>query len=288
MKILINNNIDSMDSPVIHSNDRGFLLGDGLFETIKVEKGHLLFFQEHYHRLAASALKLEIPFKFSLIELKNQCKQLLEINRISTAASLRITLSRGPSPKGIQAPLNPSPTLLITVTLSSSSRPISPTLYITDIKRNEASLLSRLKNLNCLELILARQEAIKAGYHEGLMLNTKGAITETSIGNLFALINEKIFTPRIEDGLLPGITRDTIIKIAAQIGKPITEKILYPEDLLKATEIFQTNSLIEIQSFSKINEHPLLTKGKATIANFFFEQYQAYKDRHIKINQIKS
>ncbi len=282
MKILINSNISSMNLPVIYSNDRGFLLGDGLFETIKVEKGHLLFFHEHYHRLADSALKLDIPFKFSVIELKNQCKQLLEINQISTAASIRITLSRGPSSRGIQAPFNRSPTLLITVTLFNSSNPISPTLYVTNIKRNEASLLTRLKTLNCLELILARQEAIKAGYHEGLMLNTKGAVTETSIGNLFALINKKIFTPQIKDGLLPGITRDKIIKIANHIGKPIIEKTLYTEDLLKATEIFQTNSLIEIQSFSKINEHSLLTKEKATIANFFFKKYQAYKEIYMK------
>ena len=271
-----------MNSPVIYSNDRGFLLGDGLFETIKVENEHLLFFQEHYHRLATSASKLEIPFKFSLFELKNQCKRLLEINRLLAAASLRITLTRGVSQRGIQAPLNPFPTLMITVAPYSQPSPISSsTLYITDIKRNEASLLSRLKTLNCLELVLARQQAIKAGYQEGLMLNTKGAVTETSIGNLFAVINQKIFTPRIEDGLLPGIMRDMIIKIAAQIGKPIREKTLYTEDLFKATEIFQANSIIEIQSFSKINEHPLLSMEKAIATNCLLEQYCAYKERRL-------
>lgn len=269
-----------MDLPVICSNDRGFLLGDGLFETIKVENGHLLFFQEHYHRLATSALKLEIPFKFSLLELKGQCKRLLEINRFLTTASLRITLTRGISQRGIQAPLNPSPTLMITVIPCSQSNSISPlTLYITDIKRNEASLLSRLKTLNCLELVLARQQAIKAGYQEGLMLNTKGAVTETSIGNLFAVINKKIFTPRIEDGLLPGIMRRIIIKVAAQTGKPIIEKTLYTKDLFKATEIFQANSLVEIQSFSKINEHSLLLREKAIITNCILKQYYSYKER---------
>lgn len=282
MKILINNNIVSMDFPVICSNDRGFLLGDGLFETIKVENGHLLFFQEHYQRLATSALKLEIPFKFSLLELKGQCKRLLKINRFLTTASLRITLTRGISQRGIQAPLNPSPTLMITVIPYNQSNSISPlTLYITDIKRNEASLLSRLKTLNCLELVLARQQAIKAGYQEGLMLNTKGAVTETSIGNLFAVINKKIFTPRIEDGLLPGIMRRIIIKVAAQKGKPIIEKTLYTEDLFKATEIFQANSLVEIQSFSKINEHSLLLREKAIITNYILKQYYSYKERRL-------
>ena len=285
MKILINNNIAATDLPIIHSNDRGFLLGDGLFETIKVENGYLLFFQEHYHRLVTSALKLEIPFKFSLFELKNQCKRLLKLNALPKAASIRVTLTRGVSQRGMQAPLNPSPTLMITVTpyySSSSSMLTPPTLYITDIKRNEFSFLSRLKTLSCLELVLAKQKAIKAGYQEGLMLNTKGAVTETSIGNLFVVINKKIFTPRIEDGLLSGIMRSIIIKIAAQIGKTITEKTLYPEELLTATEIFQTNSLIEIQSFSKVNEHSLLSKEKAIITNCYFRQYRAYKERYIR------
>ena len=283
MKILINENVAVTDVPVIHSNDRGFLLGDGLFETIKVENGHFLFFQEHYHRLVTSALKLDIPVKFSLFELKNQCKRLLEINSLSRTASLRITLTRGISRRGIQAPLNPSPTLMITVApYSLSSSMISPTLYITDIMRNESSFLSRLKTLSCLELVLAKQKAIKAGYQEGLMLNTKGAVTETSIGNLFVVINQTTFTPRIEDGLLSGIMRGIIIKIATQIGKPITEKTLYPEELLKATEIFQTNSLIEIQSFSTVNKHSLLSKENAIITNYFFKQYCVYKERHIR------
>lgn len=283
MKILINNNIVEADSPTIHSNDRGFLIGDGLFETVKVENGYFLFFQEHYYRLVTSALKLEIPFKFSLFELKNQCKRLLEVNSFSKTASLRITLTRGISQRGIQIPLNPSPTLMITITpYNPANSTSSPTLYITDIKRNEFSFLSRLKTLSCLEFILARQQAIKIGYQEGLMLNTKGAVTETSIGNLFTVINKKIFTPRIEDGIVSGIIRDIIIKIATQIGSPITEKTLYPEDLLEATEIFQTNSLVEIQSFSKINEHSLLSKQKAVIASCFFNQYCIYKERHMR------
>lgn len=271
-----------MDLPVICSNDRGFLLGDGLFETIKVENKHLLFFQEHYQRLATSALKLEIPFELSLIELKGQCRRLLEINRFAKTASLRITLTRGISQRGIQVPPNPLPTLMITVIPYNQSAAISsPTLYITDIKRNEASLLSRLKTLNCLELVLARQQAVKAGYQEGLMLNTKGAITETSIGNLFAVINEQIFTPRVEDGLLPGIMRRIIIKVAAQIGKPIIEKTLYAADLCRATEIFQVNSLVEIQSFSKVNEHPLLSMEKAVITSSILKHYYSYKERKL-------
>ncbi|AUJ58691.1 aminotransferase class IV [Coxiella-like endosymbiont of Amblyomma americanum] len=284
MQILVNKNIISADAPAIHSNDRGFLLGDGIFETIKVEDGNFLFFQEHYYRLAMSASQLDIPFRCSLIELRNQCQKLLKINSSPKIAALRITLTRGMSKTiGMQLPLTLSPTLVITITPYCFIPPVS-TLYITNIKRNESSFITQLKTLSRLELVLARQKAIKAGYQEGLILNTKGAITETSTGNLFVVIDKQIFTPRTEDGILPGITRSVIIKIAARIKTPIIEKQLYPDDLLKASEIFQTNSLVEIQSFSKINEHLLLSKNKAIVTNQFCNQYCIYKKEYMSVH----
>ncbi|QHG92373.1 aminodeoxychorismate lyase [Coxiella endosymbiont of Amblyomma sculptum] len=293
MKILVNNNVVSMDLPAIHSNDRGFLFGDGIFETIKVESGCLLFFQEHYRRLKISALKLEIPFKFSLLELKNQCMRLLKINSLLKSAALRITLTRGISQTGFQTPLDtlPPPTLVIRSTpygdpcgrFDSTSSSSSTLHVVTSVKRNESSLLNRVKTLNRLEFVLTRQKAVRAGYQEGLMLNTKGAVSETSIGNLFAVIDGKIFTPRIEDGIFPGIVRAIVIRISAQIGNSVVEeKTLYPEDLLEATEIFQTNSLVGIQPFSKINRHVLLLKEKAAKTRFFFDRYQNCKEEYIK------
>ena len=278
MKVIFNKTIISDTTPVICHNDRGFLFGDGLFETIKVEKGSLLFFYEHYSRLSKSAEKLGIPFNTSILELKIQCKQLLEINNLRKAA-IRVTLTRGNTPRGIQILYLVSSNLLITA-VPYIELNIHSTAWITDIRRNEYSLLPQLKTLNFLESILSRQQAKEKGYAEGIMLNTKGAVTETSVGNLFAVINHKIFTPKIEDGLLPGIVRQIIINIAIKKGIPLEEKTLYPEDLLKATELFQTNSLIEIQSFSKINEHILSVDKQESVTAIIINTYQKYKDNH--------
>ncbi len=196
------------------------MFGDGLFETIKTKKSKLLFSAEHYNRLATSANNLLIPLNFSLLQLKTQCESLLEINKLDEAA-VRITLTRGSSERGITIPSAAPPNLLITSILYKKQANIYPTLCITDIRRNEYFPLSQLKTLNFLEPILTRQQAIKNGCAEGVMLNMKGAVTETSVGNLFAVINQKIFTPKIEDGLLPGIVRQIVIDIATKTDIPI-------------------------------------------------------------------
>ena len=278
-KVIFNKTIIPATTPVICHNDRGFLFGDGLFETIKVEKRSLLFFHEHYNRLSKSAEKLGIPFNTSMLALKIQCKQLLEINNLRKAA-IRVTLTRGSTKRGIKILYSVPSNLLITAVPYIGLTNIHPTTWITDIKRNEYSLLPQLKTLNFLEPILSRKQAKEKGYNEGIMLNTKGAITETSVGNLFSVINHKIFTPKIEDGLLPGIVRQIIINIAIKNGIPLEEKTLYPEDLLKAAELFQTNSLVEIQSFSKINEHILSIDKKESVTAIIVHAYQKYKDNH--------
>lgn len=281
MKIIVDDNVISDDFPAISWNDRGLLWADGLFETIKSENGRLLFFEAHYKRFFESTVELLIPFKFSLEELKKKCQKIIEINKLDGDVAIRVTLTRGRLEEGIGIGISEitSPTLIITA-VSYHRSAIQPTAYITTIKRNEFSRLTQMKTLNYLEPILARQQAVSKGYSEGIMLNTKGAVTETSIGNIFVVINRKVLTPKKADGILPGITRQVIFDAIQEEGGIIIEKTLYPEDLFSATEIFQTNSLLEIQSFSKINKHPLLTGEKAVLTKQVLKHYRLYKNKN--------
>ncbi|MFW0072553.1 MAG: aminotransferase class IV [Coxiella-like endosymbiont] len=281
MKIIVNDNVVFDEFPIILWNDRGLLLGDGLFETIKSENGKLLFFEAHYKRFFESTVKLLIPFKFSLENLKKKCQQIVDINKLDGDIAIRMTLTRGrlEEGRGIGISETASPTLIITA--ASYHRPaIQPTVCITTIKRNEFSILTQIKTLNYLESILARQQAVSQGYNEGIMLNTKGAVTETSIGNIFVVINREVFTPKKADGILPGIIRQVIFNAIQEKGGKIIESTLYPEDLFSATEIFQTNSLLEIQSFSKINKHPLLTGTQAILTKQVLKHYRSYKNKN--------
>ncbi|MCD6046328.1 MAG: branched-chain amino acid aminotransferase [Gammaproteobacteria bacterium] len=261
--------------------DRGLLLGDGLFETIRAENNTLLFFEAHYERLKQGALALAIDFTLSALELKNRCHQLLAANHLETTiASVRTTLTRGCAERGIDIPKQQNPTLLIQAAAYTNASAKPKSVYITDIIRNEYSPIIRLKTTNYLELILAKKQAVDRGYDDGLMLNTQGAITELSTANIFVVIEGAIITPPLKDGVLPGIMRQEIITASRQVDIDILEKTLYPEDLLTASECFSSNSLIEIQPILSINEHRFATGTEAIVTQRVIDAYIERKESH--------
>jgi branched-chain amino acid aminotransferase len=280
MQIFINDNIFPENIPLIYANDRGLLLGDGLFETIKTMKGIPLHFEQHYKRLSNSASAFSIPLSYNASDLLMICKNLIKINKLhDTLASIRITLTRGRSVRGIAIPEECSPTLLITTAPYQPQTQLYPKACITNIKRNEYSEFTRHKTIQYLEFIFARKLAKEQGFDEGILLNTKGAITETSIANIFFVLDEKVYTPKIEDGALPGITREIIIKCCHNIGMPLSEEEIFPEKVLQATEAFQTNSLLDIQMLSFLNNSSLKYGEKAKVTNAIMTEYAKYQQK---------
>lgn len=254
MKIFIHDHIIPEEQAHISLHDRGLLLGDGLFETLKADHGHIHFFDAHYTRLKKSADLLFIPWSLDSEQLRNRCQQLLVANALDKSlASLRITLTRGISQRGITIPKNQHPTILITAAPYSPPDHIYPRIFITTIQRNSQSPITRLKTLNYLEPILARQEAQRQGFDDGLMLNTERLVAECSTANIFFIKDEKIMTPRLENGILPGITRDIVITLCKKNQIPLIEKDITPTEALESDGAFQTNSLVGVQPLSSIN-----------------------------------
>ena len=257
--IFINDAIVSDSNPVIHANDRGFLLGDGLFETIKATNGQLLFFAEHYTRLQTSATVLDIPLRYDLAVLENQCQQLLVQNKLQNkTAAIRITLTRGVGQRGISILASALPTLLISAQAYDDAPRKAIRMMVTNIKRNEYSPLTQLKTTNYLESIMTRKVAQERGFDEGLMLNTKGMITESSIANVFFIIDDTLITPPISDGVLPGIMRQRILEYCVANSIACEERSVLPNELSQVTAAFQTNSLIGIQPIRCVDDYELL------------------------------
>lgn len=275
MKVFLNEQIICSDSPLIYINDRGFTLGDGLFETIKATPSHIHHFTDHYNRLSHSASYLGIPLDYCHNKLLETSQNLIQANNLENeTASIRITLTRGRSTRGIAIPKSCHSTLLITATPYHPQDNFYPRAHITSIRRNEYSALAQHKTTQYLESILARKIANERGYDEGIMLNTKGALSETSIANLFLVIDNKVYTSRIDDGALPGILRKKIFDCCHQLGIPSFEQELMPPIIKDATEAFQTNSLIEVQSLSSIDNTILNTGDLSIITNMIITQYQ--------------
>lgn len=248
----------------IEVSDRGFLLSDGLFETMRVYNGKVFGLEDHYARLVVGSGVLKIPVTISLDEMNIIISKLLDANELSQKdATLRITLTRGSGPRGLLPPAEPKPTVMVTVAPFPASHHAPVNLHIcTTTRRNERSPLSNIKSLCYLDNILAKMEAVENKADDAILLNTRDNVASASAGNIFIVTADNtIITPRIEDGILPGITRKHVIEICRENGMTLVEREITIEDLLAAKEVFITNSIVEIQPVASINKQ-LVNKGE--------------------------
>lgn len=242
--IWLNGQVLAPELARIDPRDRGFTLGDGLFETLVARDGHPIDLAAHLERLARGSMVLELPLPVEATEVATAIGQVLEANNLTSGpAALRLTLSRGVGSRGLLLPLDPKPNLVIT----ASAHPQIPAhldAATVPIRRNEGSPLSRIKSLNYLDNVLAQQQAQGAGAQEALMLNNQGRIAGFARGNVFALIDETWVTPPLADGVLDGITRAKILHNAQQSGSKVAERSLDRAEIDRIDALFITNSLL--------------------------------------------
>jgi len=255
--------------------DYGFLYGFGIFETMRAYGGRVFRLDSHLSRLSHAANILGVPVR--AMELKGAVMDTLQANKLDDAR-IRITVSRGegeviPNPDTCQ-----KPTVLIT---AAPYHPYLEEVYqkgfraiISSIRRNSQSPLSRLKSTSYLESILARQEARAAGADEALCLNEKGLLAEASMSNIFVVTNGTLRTPGEESGILAGITRGTILKLASQMDIGILEHDIKPDELFQAEEAFLTNSLMEIMPLTEVKGKPIGSGSPGVITKRLMAAYR--------------
>lgn len=256
MQIYINNGFCNIENSNISANDRGLLLGDGIFTTIKAVNNKLLHFSQHYERLKKHAAVIALSIPFTEKEIQIYCLDLLRINKLDAASAvIRITLTRGVSERGINISQNSTPTVIIKCSQFMPVDEKSVKLCFTSIMRNEFSCVTKIKSLNYLEPILAKKEAMERGFDDGIMLNTRGAISECSTSNVFFVTsNYEVLTPHLSEGVLDGITRHNVINACKQLNIPILQRSIRPDDIYDCIEAFQTNCIIDIQNIASIED----------------------------------
>lgn len=237
----------------IDPSDRGFLLGDGLFETIRCASGKPIDLEAHWKRLTAGANYLQLISPLSVDETQHIIKKLLNANSLMQNAGARITVTRGPGARGLSIPKPGSPTILITVfTRQGNTHSIS--LSLSDICINEQSPITKFKTLNYLDKIIARQQAQNNHFDDALLLNTKGHIVSTTTANLFFVKDNTLHTPALTEGPLPGITREQILSFAEKQKLSVEEGAYTIDDVLRAEGAFITNSLIGLCPVSRLDQ----------------------------------
>ncbi|MBI5016479.1 MAG: aminotransferase class IV [Deltaproteobacteria bacterium] len=237
--------------------DRGFLYGDGLFETLRTYGGRPFLLAEHWARLRTSAefLGIEVP----AVEPETLVTRLVEANRLPNAA-VRITLTRGPLPKG------PRPGTPATPTLFAQARPLPSDLDQRTAQGIDACRLpwplrarglplQGHKTLAYLPSVVALG-AVPEGA-EPLLETTEGHVSEGATSNVFWVRVGRLFTPHTDAGCLPGVARRLVLSLAEELGVS-AEPGLYPTaDLAAADEAFVTSSVVEALPLVRLDGEPI-------------------------------
>ncbi len=249
------------DTVRIDPADRGFTLGDGVFDTLLAIDGAPRYAEEHFDRLRRHAEAIRIPLK--TFDVYAVFRDLLAANGFTAGRhAIRTTLTRGPGERGLALPENPVPTLIIRAApVAVTAAPVTAVIART-VRRNEGSPLSRIKSLNYGDNILALAEARQRGADDAVLLNNRDAACCGSVSNLFVLLDGLWLTPPLQDGVLDGITRGRILN--AGLGQ---EKSLTLDMLKNAQATCFSNSLAGLKPVSSLDGRFLDVQAVQSLAS---------------------
>lgn len=264
MKVYCNNLLIDGDK-ISQILEPGFIFGWGVFETLRVYNGKIAFLQEHINRLKDGAGKIALDFLE--IDYKKEIERLLKENNLADAYC-RITIFKQRKGTGI----------IIYVAQFNYYQEEEYTkgvkAIISPFKRNSKNFLSTVKSISYLENRLAWKYAQDQGQEEAIFLNEDDYLAEGSRSNIFFVKEDKIFTPGLASGILPGITRAKVIDIISRIGLPFKEGNFRLEDLYKAQEVFITSSLMEVMAVVEINNQVVNGAEIGKISHKLREEYK--------------
>lgn len=274
--INFNGILQDSDTNLLDQN-RGFLYGDGVFETLKIVGGKILFFEDHYFRLMAAMriVRMEIPMNFTLEYLEEQVLSLVEKNKIEQSARARITVYRNNG--GFYLPTNNTVSFLIqTSAIENPVYSISEKEYEVDLYKDfyiPKQLLSTLKTTNKMIHVTGSIYAKENDLDNCILLNDSKNVVEALQGNLFMRMGNTLITPPISEGCLNGIMRKQILSLAKkETNLEVMEQVISPFDLQKADELFVTNVIRGIQPITKYRKKEF-EQDTAKVLNTILKQH---------------
>ncbi len=238
--------VNGIAEPNVSAADRGLQYGDGLFETMSVRQGRIVLLERHLARLAVGCERLGIP-AVSAAELHRELQRAAGDPDVGV---VKLIVTRGSQARGYR----PGPQALPTRIIAAFPAPDYPQAWalqgvhvrVCALRLSEQPRLAGLKHLNRLEQVLARQEWSERVPQEGLLLDAAGRVIGGTMSNVFAYIDGQLVTPSLERCGVAGVMREAVLALAASRGMACRQRDLPLPELLRAGEIFLTNSLIGI------------------------------------------
>lgn len=261
MKIYLDGELLEKEDAKVSVFDHGLLYGDGVFEGIRFYGGKVFQLTEHIDRLFLSARAIMLDIGMSKEEICRVVCETIAANQL-TDGYVRLVITRGVGGLGLNPFLcEKSSVICIADTIQLYPKEFYEQgleLITCGTRRpTVAALPPQVKSLNYLNNVMAKIECIKAGLMEGLMLNQEGNVAECTGDNIFMVRDGKVFTPRISDGALDGITRKVIFEICQQQDLDCQEKTLTRYDLWVADECFLTGTAAEVIPVVKLDDRPI-------------------------------
>jgi D-amino acid aminotransferase len=273
-------------SATVPALDRGFLFGEGLFETWRTYRGRPFAVEEHVARIAKSAKRLGIPFDPNA-NWKGRTRKLARLNHLlETGGAVRLTITRGPGPVSLIPSGRARPTQLMLF------RPLEPNLdrakaegvgvHVMDFGAGVNAGLRQLKTLNYLPAVMGKLAARERGCFESLYMLADTTMLEGTTTNFFIVKRGRLITPPVAEGILPGVTRGIVIKLASRLVQ-IVEKKLKLADLLSADEVFLTSSTIEVVPVLRVDRRRVAAGQVGKLTRELQQRYRRYAAKRLGV-----
>lgn len=253
MKVVVDGTLVDADAARVSPLDHGLLVGDGVFETLRVYRATPFAWTRHLERLRVSAggLGLEVPEGASL---RADAERVIAANGIEDGR-LRITITGGPSPLGSERGDSP-PTVVVAASTMRAWAP-AEAVVVVPWARNELGATAGLKTISYAENVRALAYAHERGASEAIFPNTRGDLCEATGSNVFVVRDGAVATPPPASGCLQGVTRALVLELCEALGIPHGEPTLSVDALRDADEAFLTSTTREVQAISRVDDREL-------------------------------
>ena len=275
---MINYNGNFKDQSLDHFNNRGFLFGDSVFETIKVVNNKIIYWEEHYLRLMSSMriLRIEIPSLYNPDFFEEEIRKTnLKIDSFFTGR-VRLTIFRREG--GLYLPDYNDPIFVINSQKTDQKLfNVNLNSYKVDLFKDyqiQSNLISNLKTNNRVVNVIGSIYAKENDLDNCILLNDQKVVSEFLNGNIFIVKNNHVITPPISSGCLNGIMRNKIIELINKLTNlEIEEKDFSPYELISSDEIWVSNSISGIIPVTEYRRKNFSNKVAITIINYLNKQF---------------
>lgn len=256
----VNGDFMPMEEAMIPIEDRGFQLGDGIYEVVILYRGDLFLLEAHLKRLEESARHIFLSIGYKREELETLCHQLVHESEMEEG-QLYIQVTRGVLPRQHQIPSHTKATLVMTIRERPQVPPEIQVLTMEDIRWDQCMV----KAIHLLPNMLAKKKAREAHCHEALFIRG-GEVLEGASNNLFLVRGGLVVTPPLSRHILKGVTRGVVLDICKRKDIPLVERPVQLSDLYTADEVFLTGSLFEVRPVTRVDGYMIGagTKGRIT------------------------